>query len=196
MKGERMLRILEVLTDVALDTTAVFAAIMTAGHGASSGRLQKEYERHRGLLTDDCPLPEKQRWYQNLDYLQKQGLVRKEHHHKKSLWRITKIGVQKLKQLKKYSQDLPASRSYVAHASRAISIVSFDIPEKERKKRNWLRVVLRNFGFQMVQKSVWVGKIKLPPEFIADLNRYHIGQYVHLFSVNRSGSLVNVLKIS
>jgi DNA-binding transcriptional regulator PaaX len=44
-------------------------------------------------------------------------------------------------------------------------IVIFDIPEKKRRYRDWLRSELVGFGFEQIQKSVWFGP-PLPEEFI------------------------------
>lgn len=45
-------------------------------------------------------------------------------------------------------------------------LVLFDIPEDKKTEREWFRRQLREFGYEMVQKSVWVGPSPLPEEFI------------------------------
>lgn len=43
-------------------------------------------------------------------------------------------------------------------------MVLFDIPEDRKAEREWFRVHLKKLGFNMVQKSVWLGP-ELPKEF-------------------------------
>ena len=44
-------------------------------------------------------------------------------------------------------------------------LVLFDIPEHKRKIRRWLRDQLKEWDFELVQKSVWIGQGSLPKEF-------------------------------
>ncbi len=44
-------------------------------------------------------------------------------------------------------------------------LVMFDIPEERKAERNWLRYQLQEFGYEMIQRSVWVGPSPLPKEF-------------------------------
>jgi len=41
-------------------------------------------------------------------------------------------------------------------------IIFFDIPEKKKEKRNYLRSVIKVIGFKEFQKSVWVYPYKIP----------------------------------
>ncbi len=41
----------------------------------------------------------------------------------------------------------------------------------------------------MAQKSVWIGKTKVPQKFLNDLDDLDISDYVEIFTVNKSGSL-------
>jgi len=45
----------------------------------------------------------------------------------------------------------------------------------------------------MIQKSVWVGKIALPEEFLRDLHRLQLISYVEIFEVTRAGSLKHIV---
>jgi DNA-binding transcriptional regulator PaaX len=62
-------------------------------------------------------------------------------------------------------------------------IVAFDIPEKKRKYRDWLRSELIGFGFEQVQKSVWFGPA-LPKEFILYLDEIKLLDYVRFFKAS------------
>ncbi len=44
-------------------------------------------------------------------------------------------------------------------------LVIFDIPEKRRRARLWLRSQLKFWDFKMIQKSVWAGSGPLSKEF-------------------------------
>ena len=69
------------------------------------------------------------------------------------------------------------------------SLVIFDIPEYERKKRTAIRVELIGCNFRQLQKSVWVGYHPLPQEFITLLDELALKDRVHIFSVVKSGTL-------
>jgi DNA-binding transcriptional regulator PaaX len=62
-------------------------------------------------------------------------------------------------------------------------MVLFDIPEKKRKTRNWLRLQLKLWGFKMIQQSVWLGKGPLPNEFTERLNLLGISKCVKILKV-------------
>mgnify|MGYP001581331649 CR=1 FL=1 len=62
-------------------------------------------------------------------------------------------------------------------------MVLFDIPEKKRKIRNWLRLHLKLWNFEMLQQSVWLGKGPLPKEFVDRLDLLGIGKCVKIFKI-------------
>ncbi len=62
-------------------------------------------------------------------------------------------------------------------------IIIFDIPEKQRKIRNWLRNQLKIWDFEMVQQSVWVGKGPLPRKFTDHLKMLGVHKNVKMFSI-------------
>ena len=72
------------------------------------------------------------------------------------------------------------------------TIVVFDIPEKERSKRAWIREVLKNLDLKMIQKSVWVGKVKIPKQFIDDLDKFNMVDFVEIFEISKAGSLKQI----
>ena len=63
-------------------------------------------------------------------------------------------------------------------------IIIFDIPEKERRKRDWLRSQLKLFDFEQIQKSVWLGPDRLPKEFFAYLEELGIRGNIKIFRTN------------
>lgn len=62
-------------------------------------------------------------------------------------------------------------------------MVLFDIPEKKRKTRNWLRMQLKTWDFEMIQQSVWLGKGPLPKEFTERLKLLGISECVKILKV-------------
>ena len=46
-------------------------------------------------------------------------------------------------------------------------ILMYDVIEEKKKERDWFRRQLKNFGYIMIQRSVWVGPSPLPKEFLS-----------------------------
>ena len=63
-------------------------------------------------------------------------------------------------------------------------VVFFDIPEKEKIKREILRSVLKRLGFQKCQKSVWISKKPIKDELVKICNLFGIQDMVILLEVN------------
>jgi len=133
----------------------------------------------------------RQQFYSLLNHLKHEGLVVKKKRVGRSLWHITKAGVRKLSLLRERREKNPAlpPRSYIKKKGSDLIVVSFDVPERERRKRDWLREVLASLGLNKLQQSVWVGKAAIPEEFISDLRKSNMMSYVHIFSVSRSGTM-------
>lgn len=62
-------------------------------------------------------------------------------------------------------------------------MVLFDVPEKKRKMRNWLRSQLKLWDFEILQQSVWMGKGLLPKEFTKRLRLMNIYDGVKIFRI-------------
>lgn len=135
---------------------------------------------------------ERQQFYSLLNRLKRDGLVKKKKYAKYSRWYITKSGTERLSQIK--SKPPPSlriqRRVYQKNERVALIVVSFDVPERERRKRNWLRSNLVALGFTMLQQSVWLGNHEIPADFMDDLRKYDMVSYVHIFSVDTLGSIV------
>ena len=105
----------------------------------------------------------------------------------------TKKGKEKYKHLLKVKEkSIPIVKSeYKKIPNEKFTIVIFDIPEVKRNKRDWLRECLKNLDFSLVQRSVWIGKAKIPKEFIDDIFELKLGKYIHIFEVSKSGTLLD-----
>jgi len=60
-------------------------------------------------------------------------------------------------------------------------LVVFDIPEKYRVLRRTLRVLLRQWQFMPIQKSVWIGNSAVEKELIKFLDNVGLSQWVKVF---------------
>lgn len=65
-------------------------------------------------------------------------------------------------------------------------LLLFDIPNDKHSYRDWLRNQLKEFGYTMIQKSVWYGPSPLPPDFLRYLrNDLKLGKNVKMFKVSQ-----------
>ena len=139
----------------------------------------------------------RQSFYSLLNQLKRDGLITKQAGRDGTVWEITPRGSAKLYRLKenerKKTQGEMIRKSYIQEKIDGIVIVSFDIPERERRKRAWLRFCLNALDFELLQKSVWIGRTKIPEEFIKDLRAYKMISYVHIFTADRKGTLTKVV---
>ncbi|OGI60245.1 hypothetical protein A2814_02875 [Candidatus Nomurabacteria bacterium RIFCSPHIGHO2_01_FULL_38_19] len=65
-------------------------------------------------------------------------------------------------------------------------ILSFDIPEKDRHIRHWLRNQIKIFGYKMLQQSLWIGPGPLPASFLKRLENLNIRKNVKTFKIIRT----------
>lgn len=113
---------------------------------------------------------------------------------KQSLWRLRKQGFVEKKREKYFlTKAGKLVMEYVMKKRKAVNVkwdgkyrvVIFDIPEKERKTRNWLRQELYLLNYQKLQESVFIGKHSLPSDLIKDLKEKKIGNYVNYLLVDK-----------
>lgn len=189
VKGEVRLKILEFLENSAQAMSDVLF-IFSLPYGTSLGRMQYLLDKRRQEMSrQKIHDADRKRFYELLHHLKKDGLVEKAERDNNPFLRLTPKGKAHLERLRLFrSRMLPRSR-YEHEKDDILKIVIFDIPEKEKRKRNWLRAVLKNLDFQMLQKSVWAGKVKLPKSLIINLDKLNLSDYVEIFAVNKTGSL-------
>jgi hypothetical protein len=135
----------------------------------------KQYEEER----------QKRNYYQCIYELQRDGLIVKSHKDKKTFIHITQGGEKELAEYLVQMKHGQQKRLYEKKRSKNFIIVIFDIPERFRKKRNWLRAVLIELGFHIIQKSVWMGNTVIPQDFIDDLYEEKILPYVNFFETQK-----------
>ena len=145
----------------------------------------KRYERPRLPNPRELAAEERQRFYSMIWKLQKQGLVEKKTGH----WQITKKGHEwRAMIFGRWKTALPKIK-YEKESANELKLVIFDIPEKERRKRVWLRSALRRIGFRQLQKSVWIGKVKIPEAFMNDLRKMDLLAYIEILAITKTGTL-------
>lgn len=187
------IKIIEILGKTAIGTVDLLDFIFSGAGRMSKNDFrelkQRINARHKDFDVGMVKFEEKQKFYNLLYKLQKEGLVKKKKSiSQKSIWEITKKGLEKLK-IKREKKKISLPIKYKIKVSQQRKVLIFDIPEKEKEKRNWLRSVLSNLNFVMLQKSVWVGKNELPAEFLKDLKELELLSYVKIFSVLNNGNI-------
>lgn len=65
-------------------------------------------------------------------------------------------------------------------------LISFDVPEKKKKNRDWLRNQIKYWDFKMIHKSLWLGYGSLPHEFNDRLRQLGIYENVRVFRIRKA----------
>ena len=115
--------------------------------------------------------------------LKQQGLVERTGETKsRTTWRLTAEG-------KKRAGQAAQGTSVVSKSDGITRLVIFDVPERERTKRNMIRAELVGCDFRQLQKSVWMGDHPLPQDFITLLDDLGLAGNVHIFSIREAGTI-------
>lgn len=193
MKGELRLRIFEFIkSSVQAAEDVLF--IFSLPYGTSFSRMQYLLEKRHGTSFGSASQTkidkQTRRNFNDFLYrLRKDNLIADAKKDQRHFFGLTSKGKKVLEKLR--LNNLPAGK-YAVGEEDTWKILIFDIPEKERRKRFWLRSALKNLKFKMVQKSVWVGKVKLPRQFIQDLDGIGILSYIEIFLITKTGSLKQI----
>ncbi|MDO8639774.1 MAG: hypothetical protein Q7R53_02505, partial [bacterium] len=181
MKGEIIYKILNSLGNEVLDYVDFTSAFLKAGYGATGGKIRYEFSKIQDKRIDSQLAKQKIKDLKNYLYkLKSQGLILENSSNKIYL---SEKGKNKLH---KFQNSFPLNKdSYKTKRGETVIVISYDIPVAFNKERNILRDMLRMLGFNLVHKSVWVGKILLPERFIADLSRLGIIDYVEILEVTK-----------
>lgn len=165
-------------------TSIVLEKLAEIGVGTLDAFFPKKYSYTHGsrrlLGLDSYPKVSPPTLSAILSRLKKQGLVERVGNNRNSSWSITKKGLQKIRH--EYLDDA-LKKDDIAR------LVIFDIPERERKKRDIVRAELVGCGFEKLQKSVWIGYNPLPKSFIDSLDNLNLRGKVHIFSIRDRGTL-------
>ena len=109
-----------------------------------------------------------------LNRLQNKGLVEK----KDNKYILTFLGLKYFKRIKQKNSDREIKKW-----DGRWRVVMFDIPEKLRKERNWLRHQLYGLEYQLIQKSVFLGKWPLTEDFFNEITERRLNNFIRLITV-------------
>lgn len=185
MKGEIIYRILNSLGGEVIDYVNFTNAFLKAGYGASGGKINYEFHRIQDKRGNRRLEKEKIIKFKNyIAKLKNSGLIFE--NESKQIY-LSEKGKKKLDKFK--NSPLSNKEDYEKKIGGRVVVISYDIPVAFNRERNILRDILRMLGFNLIHKSVWVGKVLLPERFIADLNRLGILDYVEILEVTKNGTL-------
>lgn len=122
--------------------------------------------------------------------LRRAGLVARDGPQKISSWHITAQGKKRLAVLSAGPAPLPKNKHILAKKDGKLRIVIFDVPERDRRKRDWLRTQLLACDFKPLQKSVWTGTRPLPEALIEEIDALDLSTHVHIMSIGEKGTLM------
>jgi DNA-binding transcriptional regulator PaaX len=166
--------------DIILITLAM--VIGGAGTARTILRLTERYIREKLRLWEGEHINEA--YFRTIMYrLKKGGFIAPD--VKPGFWQITKQG----KEAAEWKKRRLEYAQRVRHGESADTIIVFDIPEKDRKKRGYLRSELLALNFKFLQKSVWTGTGPLPASFIAYLKDLQVLHNIHIFSIKHFGTI-------
>lgn len=110
----------------------------------------------------------------------------------RGIWKVTPKGHQYLE--KRLEGDVEERIRLLKLKEKARNnpdtLIVFDIPEKERYKRDKLRFELLAYGFIPLQKSVWVGCGSLPIELIEYFRDQGVLNYIHILGITKKGTVI------
>ncbi len=185
MKGDIIYKILNSLSDVVLDQIDFVNAFLKAGYGANGGKINYEFNKIQDKRIKKQIQKDKILKFKNyLAKLKNSGLILE--NESKKIY-LSEKGKKKLNKFK--NSPLLNKEDYKKKIGERVVVVSYDIPIAFNRERNILRDILRMLGFNLIHKSVWVGKILLPERFVADLSKLGILDYVEILEVTKNGTL-------
>ena len=185
MKGEIIYKILNSLADVVIDQIDFTNSILEAGYGASSGKINYEYSKLKNKRIESEIKQEKiNNFKKYLSKLKGDGLSLE--NSSKQIY----LSDKGKKKLHNFQNSFSLNKNlYTKKVGEKFMVISYDIPIAFNKERNTLRDMVRTLGFNLVHKSVWVGRVALPERFIADLSKLGIIDYVEILEVTKNGTL-------
>ncbi|MEK7074894.1 MAG: hypothetical protein AAB968_03960 [Patescibacteria group bacterium] len=173
---------------------AILKHIHDVGYVTLNGFFSKKYSRNgpvRLLLgldhisyasVDDA----KRSVSATLGRLHKEGFITGNGARKKRVWMINKKGKDHIRM---HFKPLPDTILLQAPSDGIQRLVIFDISERDRKKRLWLRKELLAFGYDPLQKSVYLGDCPLPEDFLREIYDRGLRKCVHIMSLNKLGTV-------
>lgn len=132
-------------------------------------KLKREYEKRMGRKA-----------FRNLIYyLKKKGIIKGFKEEKTNGWLLTEKGKEKILKIKE-KIDL---KNLKKRKDGKWIMVIFDIPEKEKNKRDFFRWTLQTLGFQMLQKSIWISPHDVLEKVKTLIKNHFLKSYVKLLII-------------
>ncbi len=97
-------------------------------------------------------------------------------------WILTEPG-------KRFARDYTQFQSFESPFEKGAKrdlIVMFDVSEEKRNCREWLREQLKEFGYVMIQRSVWAGPSPLPKEFKDYIKKLNLKSSIKTFKLAKA----------
>ncbi len=173
MKGDRWYKILKYINEGPKHRRgpSFITAFMAGATGGFSAEAYEQLETSKAISR-----------------LKKQGFIARG-----KFWRLTEKGKEKLRQfMARIKKNRPVPKNYKPNEKTELTIISYDIPEKLKDWRDWLRLALENLEFRILHESVWIGQRALPKNFIRDLKKFRILKYLEIFAVTRAGTIQKI----
>ncbi|OGI82798.1 hypothetical protein A3I95_00110 [Candidatus Nomurabacteria bacterium RIFCSPLOWO2_02_FULL_44_12] len=185
MRGEKIYKILDFLEDGTANMIDLAGAFLSAGYGASMNKIDREYIKRNQYRENDKINREQKRCLEQYIYkLKADGLLQQD---SKGEIKLSSKGKKKIEHLRR--NQILNKNFYRKKISSKFLIISYDLPIAFNWERDKLRSVLEVLGFHMIHKSVWVGKVRVPTNFIEGLDKINILRYVEILEVTKHGSL-------
>lgn len=185
MKGEILYKILNSLSGVTLNQIDFINAFLKAGYGATGGKIDYEFRKIQDKRIYRQLEKEKMLKFKNyLAKLKNNGLILE--NESKQIC-LSEKGKKKLNKFK--NSPLLNKEDYKKKIGERVVVISYDIPIAFNRERNILRDILRMLGFNLIHKSVWIGKVLLPERFVEDLSKLGILDYIEILEVAKNGTL-------
>jgi len=195
MRGEKILKILEILEDMAvstLDLLDMWLFEQPRGiYGLERARLKRAGQKKQLFFTELREYLEEREKLSKLIYkLKREGFILEDKKNKKLI--LTKKGKLKLRFLKNKRSVEETKNNESNQKDKDVIVVIYDVPESEHKKRHQLRNLLVNAGFSFVQKSVWIKQGKITEDFINFLKDLEVLHYTKIFKITQKGTIENI----
>jgi CRISPR-associated endonuclease Cas2 len=195
MRGEKILKILEILEDMAvstLDLLDMWLFEQPRGiYGLERARLKRAGQKKQLFFAELREYLEEREKLSKLIYkLKREGFILEDKKNKKLI--LTKKGKLKLRFLKNKRSVEETKNNESNQKDKDVIVIIYDVPESEHKKRHQLRNLLVNAGFNFVQKSVWIKQGKITDDFINFLKDLEVLHYVQIFKITRKGTIENI----
>lgn len=104
--------------------------------------------------------------------LEKKGLVKRT----RKKFKLTPLGL-------RFTENIKNKIEHFNNWDNKWRLVTFDIPEKRRRDRDWLRSILNLHDYKPLHKSVFVGKFPLPDSVYKEMRSKGLTKYTRLLTI-------------